>query len=142
MRTVRLLSLALAAAASVAGCQSGASNPLGPEFPATSPLTVVPRQATVDGGQAIHLTASLKLPDGSRTTPDNVRWSSADTRIAQVDQSGTVHALQAGRVQIIAEWQDSRGSSSIVVADQVLKKGECPVFLEGGTGSSTPTSCF
>ena len=141
MRTVRLLSLAVAAAATVAGCQSGATNPLEPEHPATSPLTVVPHQATLGGGQAIHLTASLRRPDGSRTTPDNVRWSSADTRIAQVDEAGTVHALQAGRVQIIAEWQDSRGSSSIVVDEQVRKKNECPVFLEGGTESSAPASC-
>ena len=141
MRTVRLLSLAVAAASLVAGCQSGASNPLGVDHQATSPLTVAPRYATVDGGQAIRLTATVELPNGSRTTPDDVRWSTADPAIAEVDRYGTVHALQAGRVQIIAEWRDSRGSSLIVVAEQVRKKGDCLARLEGGATSSAASPC-
>ena len=123
MRSVRLLSLAVVAAMSGMGCQSGATNPLEPSQPGV-PLTVAPSYATLGGGQAIRLTATLALPNGSRTTLDNVRWSSADAKIASVGQDGTVHALQAGRVQIVAEWQDSRGSSLIQVAEQVSKKGE------------------
>ena len=141
MRTVRLLSLAIVAVASVMGCQEGATNPLEVEHPATSPLTVAPTHATLGGGQAIRLVATVVLTDGSRTTPDNVRWSSADTRIAQVDQAGNVHALQAGRVQIIAEWKESRGSSLILVADQVSKKDGCLVNLEAGTETSAPSPC-
>jgi len=140
MRTARLLSLAPVAAASVFGCQSGATHSFEPP-PPPPPLTVAPSQATLNGGQAIRLTASVALANGSRTTPDNVRWSSADARIATVGQDGTVHASQAGRVQIIAEWQDSRGSSLIVVADQVSKKGGCPVHLEGGAEVDAPKQC-
>jgi hypothetical protein len=123
MRSVRLLSLVVMAAASVLGCESGATNPLEPP-PPSSPLTVVPRYATLGGGQTIQLTATMALSNGSRTTPDNVRWSSADSRIATVGTDGTVHAMQAGRVLIIAEYQASRGSSLIQVAEQVAKKGE------------------
>jgi hypothetical protein len=121
MRSVRLLSLAVIAAASVLGCQSGTTNPLEPPPPG-SPLTVAPSYATLDGGQTIHLSATMTLADGSRTKPDNVRWSSADAQIATVGADGTVHALQAGWVRIIAEYKASRGSSLIQVADQVAKK--------------------
>lgn len=141
MRTARLFSLAFAAAASVAGCQSGATNPQDPE-PPSDPLTVAPSYATLNGGQVIRLTVTLAGPNGSKTTPDNVRWSSADERIASVGQDGTVHALQAGRVLIIAEYKASRGSSLVQVADQVSKKGgACLARLEGGTGSSAPRPC-
>src|SRR5262245_28449908 len=108
MRSVRLLSLAVIAAASVVGCQSGATNPLEPP-PPSSPLTVAPSYATLRGGQTIHLTATMTLANGSRTRPDNVQWSSADAKIATVGTDGTVHALQAGRVLIIAEYKASRG---------------------------------
>jgi hypothetical protein len=121
MRSVRLLSLVVLAAASVVGCVSGGTNPLEPP-PPSSPLTVVPRSATLGGGQTIRLTATMALANGSRTTPENVRWSSADVGIATVSADGTVHALQAGRVLIIAEYKASRGSSLIQVAEQVGKK--------------------
>jgi hypothetical protein len=139
MRTVRLLSLAVVTAVSVMGCQSGATNPLTIEEEDPSPLTVAPSLATVNGGGALRLAASLALPNGSRLTPDNVKWSSADAAIASVDPDGTVRGLRAGRAQIIATWQQSRGSSLIVVIDQVAKKRpDCPVHLEGGTPSSIP----
>ena len=140
MRTVRLLSLAVVTAVSVMGCQSGATNPFTVEEENPSPLTVAPSLATlVNGGQALRLAASLSLPNGSRLTPDNVKWSSADAAIASVDPDGTVRGLRAGRVQIIATWQESRGSSLIVVIDQVAKKRpNCLANLEEGPAPSTP----
>jgi alpha-amylase len=140
MRTVRLLSLAVVTAVSVMGCQSGATNPLTVEEEDPSPLTVAPSLATlVNGGQALRLAASLSLPNGSRLTPDNVKWSSADTDIASVDPDGTVRGLRAGRVQIVATWQGSRGSSLIVVIDQVAKKRpDCSAHLEEGGASGIP----
>jgi len=140
MRAARQLSLAFVAAVSLVGCQSGASNPAEPDPPG-SPLTVAPSYARLDGGQVIRLTATLAGPNHSRTAPDNVRWSSADARIATVGQDGTVHALQAGRVQIVAEWQDSRGSSLIQVNEQISKKGGCLANLEGSTASNGTSPC-
>jgi Big-like domain-containing protein len=139
MRTVRLLSLAVVTAVSVIGCQSGAENPLTVTEEAPSPLAVTPSLATLDGGQAVQLSASLTLPNGSQFTPDNVNWSSGDDAIAAVGPDGTVRGLRAGRVQIIATWQDRRGSSLIVVTDQVAKKRPaCPVHLKQGAESSLP----
>jgi uncharacterized protein YjdB len=141
MRTVRLLSLAVVTAVSVMGCQSGAENPLTVQEEAPSPLTVAPTLATLGGGEALRLIASLSLPNGSRLTPDNVKWSSADVAIASVDPDGTVRALRAGRVQIVATWQERRGSSLIVVTDQVAKKQPgCPVHLEEDAASSIPVN--
>jgi hypothetical protein len=52
-----------------------------------------------------------------------------------------VRALRAGRVQIVATWQESRGSSLIVVIDQVAKKRpNCLVNLEEGPAPSTPVN--
>jgi len=127
MRNVRLLSLAVAAALSAFGCgsdpdgSSGVTGNSGTTDP-PSPLTVAPSLATLKGGQALRLVASLHLANGSTSFPDQVRWTSADGTIASVDPDGTVRAQRAGRVQIVATWNDSRGSSVIVVADQVAKK--------------------
>lgn len=138
MRTVRLLSLAVAAAVSVVGCQYDATNPSQDE-PDPTPLTVVPSLLTLNGGQALRLTASLSLPNGSRYTPDNVKWSSADVAIASVESDGTVRGQRAGRVQVIATWGERRGSSLVTVIEQVAKKRpDCPVHLEEGAAASIP----
>ena len=139
MRTARLLSLAFAVV-SLGACQSEAITPQEPDPPGPA-LTVAPSYAAVGGGQIIRLTATVAQPNGSRTAAENVRWSSADASIATVAQDGTVHALKPGRVQIVAEWQASRGSSLIVVTDPVSKKGGCPVNLEGGPGTSALKPC-
>ena len=120
MRNVRLLSLAAAAAVSAFGCGSDTGHLTDPDQ--SSPLTVAPTLATIQGGQALRLIASLHLANGSTSSPDQVRWTSADATIASVDPDGTVRGVRAGRVQIVATWQESRGSSVIVVADQVAKK--------------------
>ena len=141
MRTVRLLSLAVVTAVSFMGCQSGAENPLAVQEEDPGPLTVAPTLATLGGGEALRLVASFALPNGSRLTPDNVQWSSADLAIASVDPDGTVRALRTGRVQIVATWQERRGSSLIVVTDQVAKKHPgCPVHLEEDAASSLPVN--
>jgi len=121
MRNVRLLSLAVAASVSAFGCGSDTGH-LTDNTDQSSPLTVAPTLATIQGGQALRLVASLHLANGSTSSPDQVRWTSADATIASVDPDGTVRGLRAGRVQIVATWQESRGSSVIVVADQVAKK--------------------
>jgi uncharacterized protein YjdB len=138
VRNARFLSLTLVAAISAAGCQSDATAPPAP--PADpAPLTVAPSVATLQGGQAVRLIASVHLANGSTTKPEGVKWASADASIASVGPDGTVAAVRAGQVQIVASWEDSRGSSLIVVAEQVRKKGsDCLVNLEEGTGSSIP----
>jgi hypothetical protein len=125
MRARPLLTIVVAAAVAVVGCQSDTTAPLVVE-PAPPSLTVVPAVATIGGRSFIRLVARVHNQDGTTSEPADVRWSSADERIATVGASGTVEALQAGRVQIVASWKTSRGSSTVIVTDQVAKKPADP----------------
>lgn len=131
----------VAAVASILACQSDAT---GPRSPAEAPLalSVAPALATMGRGKELRLTASVHQPNGTSTTPAGVTWSSADETIASVGADGVVRSLKAGRVQIVAEWQASRGSSSIVVQSPVGDKPlpPCISAQPGGAGSNTPNT--
>jgi uncharacterized protein YjdB len=142
MRTPSLLSLIVVTAMATLGCQSDATAPLTVEADPVG-LTVVPSIATVDGGKFLKLTASLHLQDGSKATAPDVTWQSADGTIATVGSDGIVQGLRAGRVQIVATWHDSRGSSLVTVVDPAIKDKNLPHCLEplkAGTGSGIPTN--
>jgi hypothetical protein len=141
MRTSSLFSLVVLTAAATLGCQSDATAPLTVESDPAA-LTVAPSIATVDGGKFLRLTASLHLPDGSKATAPDVSWRSADGSIATVGPDGIVQGVRSGRVQIVATWHDSRGSSLITVLDPAAKgkkPGHCIQRLETETGSGIPT---
>jgi uncharacterized protein YjdB len=122
MRTLSLLTLVVATTVAGMGCQSGASlEPRSDPDPITT-LTVLPSVTLLDGGKSLRLTAKVRQADGSLTSPADVAWSSADGAIASVDAGGVVHGLRAGRVQIVATWHDSRGSSLVTVLEAVAKK--------------------
>jgi uncharacterized protein YjdB len=142
MRTSSLLSFVVVTAAATLGCQSDATAPLTVESDPAA-LTVVPSFATVDGGKLLRLTASIHLPDGSITTASDVTWHSADGTIASVGADGLVQGLRAGRVQIVATWHDSRGSSLVTVVDPTVKhKNPLPCLepIKAATGSGIPTN--
>jgi hypothetical protein len=141
METWSLFSLVVATAAATLGCQSDATAPLIVEADPVG-LTVAPSTAMVDGGKALRLTASLRLPDGSTATAADVTWQSADGTIATVGPDGIVQGLRSGRVQIVATWHDSRGSSLVTVVDPGTKgekPGRCLQLLEAESGSGIPT---
>ena len=122
MRTLPLLTLVFATIAAGLGCQSGASlEPPSDPDPITT-LTVLPSVTLLDGGKTLRLTAKVRQADGSLTSPADVAWSSADGAIASVDAGGIVYGWRAGRVQIVATWHDSRGSSLVTVLEPVAKK--------------------
>jgi uncharacterized protein YjdB len=122
MRTLPLLTLVFATIAAGLGCQSGASlEPPADPGPITT-LTVLPSVTLLDGGKSLRLTAKVRQADGSLTSPPDVAWSSADGAIAAVDAGGIVYGWRAGRVQIVATWHDSRGSSLVTVLEPVAKK--------------------
>jgi hypothetical protein len=120
MRTLPLLTLVLATAAASMGCQSGASLEVS-DVPQAA-LTVLPTITSVDGGKTLRLTAKVRQPDGSITTPADIAWLSEDGAIASVDAGGTVRGLRAGRVQIVATWHDTRGFSLVTVLEPVAGK--------------------
>jgi hypothetical protein len=122
MRTLSLLTIVLATAAADMGCQSGASleAPNDPELT----LTVLPTVTSVDGGKTLRLTAKVRQPDGSITSPADIAWLSEDGAIASVDGGGTVLGLRAGQVRIVATWQDSRDFSLVTVLEPAAHKPE------------------
>jgi hypothetical protein len=144
MRTLPLLTLVFATTAAGMGCQSGAS--LEPPPDQVTSLTVLPSITSLDGGTSLRLSAKIRQPDGSITSPADVAWSSADSDIASVDAAGMVSGLRAGRVQIVATWHGSRGSSVVTVLEPVRKKpnGKAPVpkCLEKATASAAIPTCI
>ncbi|MEP6689301.1 MAG: Ig-like domain-containing protein, partial [Gemmatimonadales bacterium] len=126
MRTLHSLTLVALVAAATLGCQSNAMAPSGTTGGGSTDeltLTVAPSVATIDGGKVMKLTATLRHPDGSISAAADASWQSADGQIATVAADGTVQGLRAGRVQIVATWHDSRGSSVVTVREPVIKKG-------------------
>jgi hypothetical protein len=126
MRTSPLLALVLATVAAGLGCESGTPVGPGPTDPADpgvlASITVIPNVTALGGGRTLRLTAKVRNRDGSTSTPVGVAWQSEDGDIATVDAAGLVYGLRPGRVQIVATWRDSRGSSLVTVFETVAKK--------------------
>lgn len=128
MRTLHTLTILLLAATASAACgaddlaapENGTSGS-GPQTPPTLAIVVAPSFATIDSAKSVRLTATLRLPTGT-TTLNDVAWQTADSSIATVAADGTVHALRAGQVQIVATWNGRRGSSLVTVRNPVAKK--------------------
>ena len=139
MRTHSLLTIVLSLAAGSLGCDSGAN--LGPRAVEVLPLTVIPSATTIDGGKTIRLIARVRHSDGSTSEPPDVTWRSANGAVATVDGTGVVSGLQPGQAQIVATWQDTRGSSLVTVAEAVTKKPtpECSAQATAEAGSNIPT---
>ena len=115
MRTLTWLTIV---AASLAGCQSDTTAPV---LPGPLTLKVQPGTATINGTKVIRLVARVYLEDGTSYEPSGVRWISANQNVAIVGSDGLVQGLRPGRVQIVAAWRDSKGWSTVSVADQVPK---------------------
>ena len=128
MRTSSLLSLIAVTATASLGCQSDATAPVdaGPSLA----LSVVPGTATVDGLTPLRLTARLRLPDGSTVPATEATWSSTDGTIATVGNDGLVEGVREGRVQIVATWHDSRGSSQVTVVRRAPEEKEPPRCID------------
>jgi hypothetical protein len=140
MRTLPLLTLVLATAAAGMGCQSGASLEAPDDAEVT--LTVLPTITSVDGGKTLRLTAKVRQPDGSITSPGDIAWRSEDGAIASVDAGGTVLGLSAGQVHIVATWRNSRGFSVVTVLEPGAQgkqpKPQCTEKGGAGAGAEIP----
>ncbi len=111
---------ATGAIALVAACQS---DTVGPQVPIEQPqaLSVAPRFASMPNGTIVRLAATVHQTDGTSSAPSDVEWTSTDETIATVSR-GIVTGIKPGRVQILATWHRSRGSSLVYVLDPIAKK--------------------
>ncbi len=78
-------------------------------------VTVSPASASVQAGQTVQLTATLKDANGNVLTGRTVTWSSNSTTVASVNSSGLVTAKVAGSATITATSEGKSGTSSITV---------------------------
>jgi len=79
-------------------------------------------------------TATAQIDSGASTldVTDQVRWSTTDSSVASVSQSGKATALSNGMVTVIAELADLRGSKDLIASDAVLQSIDVSSDVVGG----------
>ena len=78
-------------------------------------VTVTPADAPVAAGKSTQLTATATDAAGNIITGRAVTWTSGDTRIATVDQSGIVRGVRKGTVVVTATTEGKVGSATVRV---------------------------
>ncbi|HYL54097.1 MAG TPA: Ig-like domain-containing protein, partial [Gemmatimonadales bacterium] len=78
-------------------------------------VTVTPASASVQAGQTVQLTATLKDANGNVLTGRVVTWSSSSNTAASVNATGLVTANAAGSATITATSEGKTGTSAITV---------------------------
>src|SRR5207249_2053834 len=78
-------------------------------------VTLTPGSATVNEGQTLQLTATLKDANGNTLVGRTVTWQSSNTSAATVNGSGLVSGVAAGSATITATSEGQSGTSAITV---------------------------
>jgi uncharacterized protein YjdB len=78
-------------------------------------VTISPSSASVGEGKSRTLVARVTDAAGNVLTDRAVTWSSSNTGIATVDQSGVVRGVRRGTVTITATSEGKFGTASIKV---------------------------
>src|SRR6266516_3343634 len=82
---------------------------------AVASVAVAPASASVNEGQTVQLTATLKDANGNTLTGRTVTWVSSNTAAATVSASGLVTGKLAGAATITATSEAQSGTSAITV---------------------------
>ena len=85
------------------------------EAPSVDRVEVTPASTTVKVGGSFRLTATVYDSRGSVIPGARVGWTSSDTRIATVDNTGRVSAVKGGSVIITATSGGKAGTASVRV---------------------------
>ena len=102
----------------IPACNKEAVNPIAENVGA---IVVDPVTASVAVGSSVALTAEVRDADGQVLPSVRVSWTSEDSTIAQVSQSGIVTALRAGTVRIAASsWGKDAIATITVQAGPIL----------------------
>lgn len=87
------------------------------QAPSVSRVEVTPATATVDRGGSFRLTATVYDTRGNVINGAQVAWSSSDTKIATVDNTGRVRGEREGFVVITATSGEKAGTAIVRVRD-------------------------
>src|SRR5690242_563880 len=82
-------------------------------------VTVTPASASVQAGQTVQLTATLKDANGNILTGRVVTWSSNNTSVANVNSSGLVTGVAAGGPVTITATSEGKSGTSAITATAV-----------------------
>ncbi len=100
-------------------------------------VTLTPASATVNEGQTLQLTATLKDANGNTLTGRSITWSSSNSSAATVSASGLVTGVVAGSATITATSEGQSGTSAITVVHMpVASVTLTPALATVSAGSS------
>jgi len=86
--------------------------------PSVASVTIVPNGATIDSGQTVTLTATVRDSAGNALSGRAVSWSNNGSSVATVSQSGVVTSVALGSAPITAK-SDTASASVIVTVRRV-----------------------
>ena len=102
---------------------------------AVASVTLDKTTASVEEGKTLQLTATAAPEDATDKT---IYWTTSDSTVADVDQTGKVTAKKAGTLTITAEANDGNGASA--TCEITVTAAETPNTSSGGNTSTGNTS--
>lgn len=99
---------------SLIGC-SGENDPTGPSTPVVASISLTPRNAQLDAGGQVRITATLRDAAHEVITGPSITWSSSAGAVAQVDATGLVSGFVPGETTIRAESQAASATAIVTV---------------------------
>ncbi len=83
-------------------------------------IEVHPDRSAVEVGDSMQLRTVMRGISSAFLSGEDVRWSSSDTAIAQIDSTGIVRGKRPGSLQITATAHDVAGHAVVAVAPAIL----------------------
>jgi hypothetical protein len=99
-------------AAGALACGSGSTGPSG----SVAAIVVTPDSATLPGGDSVKLSGKAQSSGGQTVSGVALFWSTSDSAIATVSQTGVVTARANGSARIAASAENHSGFAAITVA--------------------------
>ena len=100
--------------------------PTAPTRPEVRDVRLQPAQATLRPGGTVAFAATPVDATGAAVTGQRVEWSSSDTRVARVDETGRVTAMTPGLAMIAARAGDVRGQAAVQVQSSLQSAAPPP----------------
>ncbi|MBQ6662486.1 MAG: Ig-like domain-containing protein, partial [Firmicutes bacterium] len=104
---------------------------------AVTGVTVAPSEATVEAGKMVQLTATVEPEDATDRT---VTWTSSDTSVATVDETGKVKGIAEGIAVITVTTTDGGKSATSTITVIAATFQQTYVITIDGYALSTATS--
>jgi hypothetical protein len=101
----------------IAACGSGSTGPSG----GIAAIVISPDSLSLASGSSGDLSAHARTQSGTSVSPGTIFWSTSDSLVATVNQSGVVVAHQPGVAQIGASADGMSGLARVIVVPPVVK---------------------